>query len=297
MYDRAPRIVSQVKPGTTEIVGPGAYDVPVPGDIAKRRYDGYAPFGSLAPRHNSFLPSENTVLLAPGPGSYNLDKTSLLKGTSALNSQTKRFGSSHKDIPGPSEYNVNQFNSIGQDGTHMTRSHSMPVETRKSKVVVQRKPDAPSIPAQSQAYGYEEAEDGVLRKQEPPQKDESMGPAFYQKHLQSTMTTRAANFGGYAGRKSEKPKLGPGPGEYDPYNPDVYIVENLNAKYIESKRPESHVPRFTESIQKMEEKKGVPDPGRYEMKSMFEKKPPAVNTEGIEVEQPPFRHKKGDSKT
>ena len=44
MYDRAPRIVSQVKPGTTEIVGPGAYDVPVPADISKRKY-GESPSG------------------------------------------------------------------------------------------------------------------------------------------------------------------------------------------------------------------------------------------------------------
>ena len=54
-------------------------------------------------------------------------------------------------------------------------------ETRKSKIVVQRRPDAPSIPAQAQAYGYEETEDGILKKQEPPSKDDSMGPAFYQK--------------------------------------------------------------------------------------------------------------------
>ena len=43
--------------------------------------DGYAPFGSLKPRNNSFLPSENTVLMAPGPGSYNLDKSSMVRGT------------------------------------------------------------------------------------------------------------------------------------------------------------------------------------------------------------------------
>ncbi|XP_063725967.1 sperm-tail PG-rich repeat-containing protein 2-like [Symsagittifera roscoffensis] len=287
MYDRAPRIVSQVKPGTTEIVGPGAYDVPVPADISKRKYDGYAPFGSLAPRNNSFLPSENTVLLAPGPGSYNLDKTSLLRGTSTLNSQTKRFGNFNKEVPGPSEYNTSSFNSIGNQSAPVARSHTVP-EARKSKVVVMRKPDAPSIPAQAQAYGYEETEEGVLRKQEPPLQDKTIGPAFYQKALPSALSQRAPNFGGYAPRKPEKAKLGPGPGEYDPHNPEVYVVENVNAKYMETRRPESHVPRFTESIQKAEEKRGVPGPGKYDSKSMFEKRPPVVNTEGIEVEQPPF---------
>ena len=65
-------------------------------------------------------------------------------------------------------------------------------------------------------------------------------------------------------------------------------MENLNAKYIESTRPESHVPRFTEGVQKYEEKRAIPAPGKYEVKSMFDRKAPVVNTEGIEVEQPPF---------
>ena len=42
-----------------------------------------------------------------------------------------------------------------------------------------RKPEAPSIPTPGQAYGYEENEDGTLRKQDPPDKDASLGPAFY----------------------------------------------------------------------------------------------------------------------
>ena len=42
-----------------------------------------------------------------------------------------------------------------------------------------RKPEAPSIPTPGQAYGYEENDDGTLRKQDPPDKDASLGPAFY----------------------------------------------------------------------------------------------------------------------
>ena len=32
----------------------------------------------------------------------------------------------------------------------------------------------------------------------------------------------------------------------------------------------------------------IPGPGKYEIKGQFDPKPPKVNTEGIEVEHPPF---------
>lgn len=48
-----------------------------------------------------------------------------------------------------------------------------------SRIKFHRKPEAPSIPMPGQAYGYEECEDGTLKKQDPPDKDKSIGPAFY----------------------------------------------------------------------------------------------------------------------
>ena len=48
-----------------------------------------------------------------------------------------------------------------------------------NRIKFHRKPDAPSIPTPGQAYGYEENEDGTLVKQDPPDKDNSMGPAYY----------------------------------------------------------------------------------------------------------------------
>lgn len=43
-----------------------------------------------------------------------------------------------------------------------------------------RKSEAPSIPSQGQAFGYEEAEDGTLIKFSQPVRDSSLGPAYYQ---------------------------------------------------------------------------------------------------------------------
>lgn len=55
-----------------------------------------------------------------------------------------------------------------------------------NRVRFHRKVEAPSIPSQGQAYGYEEREDGTLRKQDPPERDDSLGPAFYKAGMVST---------------------------------------------------------------------------------------------------------------
>lgn len=54
-----------------------------------------------------------------------------------------------------------------------------------SRIKFHRKPEAPSIPMPGQAYGYEECEDGTLKKQDPPDRDISIGPAFYKPQLVS----------------------------------------------------------------------------------------------------------------
>ena len=48
-----------------------------------------------------------------------------------------------------------------------------------NRIKFHRKPEAPSIPSPGKAYGYEENEDGTLKKQDPPNADNSMGPAYY----------------------------------------------------------------------------------------------------------------------
>lgn len=43
-----------------------------------------------------------------------------------------------------------------------------------------RRPVAPSVPCHGQSYGYEERDDGTLKRQLPPESDTTLGPAYYE---------------------------------------------------------------------------------------------------------------------
>ena len=62
---------------------------------------------------------------------------------------------------------------------------SASLQIMTSRIKFHRKPEAPSIPSQGQAYGYEECDDGSLKKQDPPNRDKTIGPAYYNPDLVS----------------------------------------------------------------------------------------------------------------
>jgi hypothetical protein len=73
----------------------------------------------------------------------------------------------------------------------------------------------------------------------------------------TTKTYKGVHFGNLASKRLDlsKGKLGPGPGEYEPYRDTILKAENLNAQMEEQTRFESRIPRYHEAVQKDEEKK------------------------------------------
>jgi hypothetical protein len=152
------------------------------------------------------------------------------------------------------------------------------------KVKITRKRNPPSIQDPKNAYGFEEGADGELVPQAPPDKDPSIGPAYYNTvsnrfkplcfiliillmlnivicamQLYSGIPStnyKGIHFAKYAPRQLNQAakSSGPGPGEYDVIEPIKIDVEHYHMKGNQDKKPELSIPRFTEMITKNVEK-------------------------------------------
>uniref|UniRef100_A0A8C4JTX6 Sperm tail PG-rich repeat containing 2 n=1 Tax=Dromaius novaehollandiae TaxID=8790 RepID=A0A8C4JTX6_DRONO len=197
-----------------------------------------------------------------GPGSYRvgLETRRRADGYAPFLSLTSRdltFIAQNTDgtIPGPGHYNIATTQKI-------------------SRQLNQMKVEGPSIPSPCQAFGYEEAEDGTLIKQYPPQRDLTLGPAYYRPLFDvnySTLKYKGIHFGNLTGRRCEfKPPEGPGPGQYDLTQEVALRYENVTIKKEDKKRYDLFIPRYHEVIELQEEKKRflparsiTPAPGTY----------------------------------
>lgn len=276
MYSRAPRSTNELL--TTPFhIGPGTYDHGV-AEAKQQSLDSYAPFASLSLRDDIFT-NLNEV---PGPGQYNLNKRNIGKGGSSLMNREARFPQKREEIPGPGAYTIPDKENKPQIGQ---------IKISKQRVKFNRKKNAPSIQDPKNAYGFEESHAGELIPQAPPERDPSLGPAYYPSAPETGSQYKGAHFGKYTSKRtnfSNPTKTGPGPGEYD-IEPVQVDIEHYHMKNMAEKKAELNVPRYSEALVRHNEKESIPGPGKYETKRLFDD---ALNKEpdifGLEPERPPF---------
>ncbi|XP_072110877.1 sperm-tail PG-rich repeat-containing protein 2 isoform X2 [Mobula birostris] len=273
MYDRTPRdtIFASALGSTGPAVGPASYNANRSKLQSAKEGDGYAPFLSLTSRESVLITPG--ALLAPGPQHYDVNPVQEhIKGGQSMKNREARFKEAGADLPGPGSYDVYPMN-LAEKMNKAPKLHC-------TALVMSPAASAPSIPAPSQSYGYEEAENGALSRHLPPSRDTSLGPAYYSPQYIESYPTRqykGVHFGNKTSKRIDfKIPLGPGPGSYDIQKESTLNYENINMKHIDQKR-ESYVPRYIDAVVQDEEKKGFPGPAKYEIKGQFSEKTSPLN--------------------
>ncbi|XP_061673123.1 sperm-tail PG-rich repeat-containing protein 2 isoform X2 [Syngnathoides biaculeatus] len=272
MYGRAPRVTFLLNSETDATVGPGTYNISSRGHYSVS--GGYAPFLTLASRLPLVSESSGTE---PGPGSYDTSPVKLnVHGGCSLRNRSKRFEDPVCEGPGPGAYNVLQLPASGSklrarvNDAVLGSGLAHPPKTLLRRFASQY--DVPSIPSPGQACGYEEDTLGVLRKQEPPRRDTTLGPAYYSPlNAEKTNKYKGVHFGNMTARRGQVTKeASPGPGHYYPEIVLETHYENVNMRKEQKGRAELYIPRYHQLLPQQELKKGVPGPGHYDIGGQFE---------------------------
>ncbi|XP_021052634.1 sperm-tail PG-rich repeat-containing protein 2 [Mus pahari] len=261
MYDRAPRWLACANRGSTgEYVGPGTYQVPFP----KQQATGcYAPFLSLSSKTSAYVVSSYAGEAVPGPAHYNVSQAQYkIKGGRSLQNREKRFKKLISDGPGPASYNWPYLGTLCIATGQKTRTPAVP-----------RSIDIPSIPSSGKSHGYHLNDDDTIMRRTPPPSDNTIGPAYYNPQFdysKASLKYKGVNFGNTTGRQEFLKYSGPGPGQYDIIQKRKLHCENINIKRDQEHNYYTYVPRLYEAIILQEEKKGIPGPGKYNIKSEFD---------------------------
>lgn len=283
---RAVRNTNLSQSSTSDVVGPGSYM-----HDRKKPVTGYAPFGGFAERKlggsGDSAGGRDSMGDIPGPGTYQndpvADKVGAVKkpiSGSAFTSKTPRVAkqtpgstifkeSTVAEVPGPGAYNLGK---VWQPTVAaLPEHHALSIRHTQS---------APSIPAPSQSYGYEEDDLGELQMQGPPVKgysgkagrnwngsdNDTVGPGRYCPNDQfSKENSTSVSFGASKASRDSKlfvGKKGPGAGDYDP--------AKIGPKDA-SKKGSSQFKTKSKRMAYLKDAKQTPGPGTYGYTDAFSK--------------------------
>ncbi|CAF3141392.1 unnamed protein product [Rotaria socialis] len=208
-------------------------------------------------------------------------------GGSTLANRASRFNNKlSEETPGPGAYELRKTQSARSTITDIVK------QPRPNAFKYNRKSLPPSIPDPKLAYGFEEDAMGTLVPQQAPQRDASIGPAFYSPpatvEVDASKLYHGVHFGKYSGKRTEfTGKTGPGPGEYDLNDGVKLEIHHINMKTWD-KRPELQVARYPDNLLKTATKESIPGPGQYSIKRELDPEPPKGDIIGLEFERPGF---------
>ena len=241
-------------------LGPGAYM----GHQDLRFQKSEIPFQTTSTRDKS-----SKVPQIPGPGAYNssnpklkVDQFGRYRCSSSFASHKDRFGKVSNELnPGPGSYNLKS------SWNYSKRSLS----TKSSAKVLRNYPSVPSIPSQSQAFGYDETESGDLIIQKNPVQvhsglgPDSIGPGHYNpKPVSEIYGGKGVVWHKSASKREDNAKSGNnlGPGSYSDMKANSWYKLKSSPAFASTCKRESYIPLDDESDLSYE-KDGNPGPGKY----------------------------------
>jgi hypothetical protein len=260
MYNRAKRNFDVNLGSTPGCVGPGSYSCDSDLQTGNKNK---APFGSLSER-KTLEYAEFQGVLGPGSGYYKVpSQFEHISGGKIPFQNGPRLVDPRPvdDNPPPGAY----FKM--PDWSSAALSKKVPKKHAKIGVVFKPAIDPPSIPTQGLAYGYEYLGPANIKRQPPPKRDDTLGPAFYSPKKSTMNGDVAAKWS----KRSEKRDINqnpqfqlnnftPGPQHYE----TTTNVDELETD-LEEPRPLQTAPRF------VEKKPDVPAATKYSLSRFGDK--------------------------